>query len=181
MNISFTPANYRPNFKARFSDDERTKKTLREIAIVAPHNVYGAYLALRDNPNDSEIVVEMDMRNGQYDVDNITMGLSCKVDCLANEWNGLCDAIVNRTYLLFGDEAYVPEKSYTQPTNEAVRNYKKAATSDKMLELKMQIKALNVQIEELEEKRKPLLEQYDKMIDQRDKDVADAILKEIYA
>ncbi len=180
MNINFTPANCTPNFQARFSDDERTKMTLREIAIHAPHNVYGAYLALKDNPSDSEIVVEKDWRNGQYDVDNITMGLSCKVDCLANEWNGLFDAVVNRR-LLFDDETYVPEKSYTQPTNEAVRNYKKAATSDKMLELSIQINSLNAQIRELEEKRVPLSKAYNKMLAQRDRDVADAILKEIYA
>ncbi|MBE7709116.1 MAG: hypothetical protein E7Z93_01570 [Cyanobacteria bacterium SIG32] len=65
------------------------------------------------------------------------MVLSCKVDCLANAWNGLFDAVVDRR-LLFGEETYVPEKSYTQPINEAVRNYKKAATSDKMLELSIQ-------------------------------------------
>ena len=58
MNISFTPANYRPNFQASFSDNAWSKIILRELAEKDPENVMAANLLLEDMPDDAVFKVD---------------------------------------------------------------------------------------------------------------------------
>ena len=77
------------------------------------------------------------------------------------------------------DETLLNETNEIKLDSEIIE--KARLSIDKMLELSIQINSLNAQIRELEEKRAPLSKEYNKMLAQRDRDVADAILKEIYA
>lgn len=53
MNISFAPANYRPNFQARFNNDAWSRIILRELAEKDPEKVLAANLLLEDMPDDA--------------------------------------------------------------------------------------------------------------------------------
>ena len=179
MNINFTPANRTPNFQARFSDDERTKIALRELAKDAPTMLYQAHLALKDNPSDDKIAVRR-LLFGQYDVINKTTSDKVRIDNIDNDPYGLLEVICDRK-ALFNKNESVPTNTYKLQANAAVRGYKKAAMPEGMAQVKSELDLLNQQIMELEAKREPVLNLYKKMEEQQANDTANAIINDIYA
>jgi len=174
MNINFTPTNTRPNFQARFSDDQETKKALRELAKKEPTIVYQAHLALKDIPYDDKI----EIRNflDQYEVINKTTSRSFRID--KNNTLDLLDTL-RGWRPLFDKNTYVTS-TYELPANTTVRVYKEAAKPKGMDELKNELIILDQQIAALEEKRISLFKQCNEMEKQQADGVADAIMNDIY-
>jgi len=178
MNISFTPANSRPNFQAHFSEDAQTKKVLREFAKDAPTMLYQAHLALKHNPVDDGIAVRK-LLFGQYDIINTRTKRAVRIDTFENEPYGLLDAVRNRK-ALFDENVVVERDKYKALATDTVKLYKKAAMPPELPDLNNEIKELEAERLKLDIKLKPLYEQKSQLVEQQTNGVANAIMNDIF-
>ena len=151
MNISFTPANYRPNFQASF--DPNSHLAIRGYAQEEPESLIAAALVLKDVPDEDVFKVRCEYTGGYYPDYHIYKNDSRNPldfgehdQCYRDLFRAFCDHYEKRIGDFF--ETYFGDK-YTSAAEAIFEGYKKRFYSEESLKLEKEIELLRKQKEDI--------------------------------
>lgn len=158
MNISFTPANYRPNFQASFDRNHfMTQDSILEIAEKDPENILATHFLLKDAPEGDKFILNCEFNTlgttTSYKIRDYNTGR--RLD-FGNERQ--CERDLFRAFSrhyegIIDEPWYSSENKYRLQAKEALNAYKERFYSEESIELEKDINTIDEQIEQLEKER----------------------------